>query len=62
MSSVKIFVKYTSSVADGNFLLSRNDGGLKEKLILVSLVIEVMVKQNLVCTNICRICRQLKFQ
>ena len=53
MSSVKIFVKNTSSVADGNFLLSRNDGGLKEKLILVSLVIEVMVKQNLVRTNIC---------
>ena len=40
-----MIVKYTSSLADENFLLSRNDGGLKEKLILV---IEVMVEQNLV--------------
>ena len=52
-------VKYTFSVADGNFLLSRNDGGLKEKL--VSLGIEVMVEQNLVAMSVA-VCRQLKFQ
>ena len=49
VSSVKtlMIVKYTSSVADGKILLSRNDGGLNGKLILVSLGIEAMVEQNL---------------
>ena len=53
MSSVKILmiVKYTSSVADGKFLLSRNDCSLKAKLILGSLGIEVIVEQNLVAMS-----------
>ena len=42
-----MIVKYTSSVADGKILLSRNDGGLNGKLILVSLGIDAMVEQNL---------------
>ena len=33
-------------MADGKILLSMNNGGLKEKLILVGLGIEAMVEQN----------------